>query len=131
MPGCRTLQEALSRPASGDDGSLRYCARRFISGRLCRSWAGTLVSREGAAPGGWGCGRYQVGRVQSRCARLRAVLLACSGRGGLEEGDAADKHVIELLCVGPGELWRVGAQQDQAVQGDPERGGGEIGAVGS
>lgn len=54
-----------------------------------------------------------------------------SGGSGLEEGDASDERILESLGVGPGELWRVGAQPDETVQGDPERGGGEKGVVGS
>ena len=51
-----------------------------------------------------------------------------SGRGGLvEKGDAPEERIFKFCLVGPGELWCVSAQEDQAVQGDPERGSGEEG----
>src|SRR5262249_21411543 len=51
-----------------------------------------------------------------------------SGRGGIvEKGDAPEERIFKFCLVGPGELGCVSAQEDQAVQGDPERGSGEEG----
>jgi hypothetical protein len=84
--------------------------------------SGPLAANSRASGPGWSC---------PACRSASLHRLRCSGRGGLEEGDASEKRIVELLGVGPRELWCVGAQQDQAVQGDPERGGGEKGVLGS
>src|SRR5262249_35186117 len=53
-----------------------------------------------------------------------------SSHAWFEQRDATKECLLELCSVRPRKLWGVGAQQDQPVQGDPQRGGGDEGILG-